>query len=178
MESIIYVGMDVHKDSYSLCCYDPKRDLFFYEMQVKSETRNVIKYLEHVLKMNDGAITLCGYEAGPTGFRLCRELQKKDFACVVMAPTSIAKSAKDKLVKTDRADAKMLAKTLAAKQYKEVELPTEHIESIKEINLSTKEKLNNIESSNISAMNSVNKLKENNKILREYFNSVSSITER
>lgn len=133
MESIIYVGMDVHKDSYSLCCYDPKRDLFFSEMQIKSETKNVVKYLEHVLKMNDGAVTLCGYEAGPTGFRLCRELQKKGFACVVMAPTSIAKSAKDRLVKTDRADAKMLAKVLAAKQYKEVALPTEHIESIKEI---------------------------------------------
>ena len=133
MESIIYVGMDVHKDTNSLCSYDPKRNLFFSEMQIKSETENVIKYLEHVSQMNDGALILCGYEAGPTGFRLCRELQKKGFACVVMAPTSIAKSSKDKLVKTDRADAKMLAKALAAKQYKEVVLPTEHIESIKEI---------------------------------------------
>ena len=26
MEIIIYVGMDVHKDSYSLCCYDPRTD--------------------------------------------------------------------------------------------------------------------------------------------------------
>ena len=54
---------------------------------------------------------------------------------------------------------------------------TKHIESIKEISSSTKEKLNNLESSADSAMSSINKLKENNKILKEYFNSVTSIME-
>ena len=49
---------------------------------------------------------------------------------------------------------------------------TKHIESIKEISSSTKEKLNNLESSADSAMSSINKLKENNKILKEYFNSI------
>ena len=54
---------------------------------------------------------------------------------------------------------------------------TKHIESIKEISSSTKEKLNNLKSSADSAMSSINKLKENNKILTEYFNSVTSIME-
>ena len=54
---------------------------------------------------------------------------------------------------------------------------TKHIESIKEISSSTKEKLNNLESSADSAISSINKLKENNKILKEYFNSVTSIME-
>ena len=54
---------------------------------------------------------------------------------------------------------------------------TKHIESIKEISSSTKEKLNNLKSSADSAMSSINKLKENNKILKEYFNSVTSIME-
>lgn len=52
-----------------------------------------------------------------------------------------------------------------------------HIESIKEINSSTAEKLNNLESSANSAMSSTTKLRENNKILREHFNLVLSITE-
>ena len=26
MESILYVGMDVHKDTYSVCAYDTKND--------------------------------------------------------------------------------------------------------------------------------------------------------
>ena len=54
---------------------------------------------------------------------------------------------------------------------------TKHIESIKEISSSTKEKLNNLKSSAHSTMSSINKLKENNKILKEYFNSVTSIME-
>ena len=54
---------------------------------------------------------------------------------------------------------------------------TKHIESIKEISSSTKEKLNNLESSVGSTMSSINKLKENNKILKDYFNSVLCVME-
>lgn len=54
---------------------------------------------------------------------------------------------------------------------------TKHIESIKEISSSTKEKLNNLESSVDSATSSINKLKENNKILKEYFNSILCVME-
>lgn len=54
---------------------------------------------------------------------------------------------------------------------------TKHIESIKEISLSTKEKLSNLESSADSATSSINKLKENNKILKEYFNSILCVME-
>ena len=54
---------------------------------------------------------------------------------------------------------------------------TKHIELIKEISSSTKEKLNNLEFSADSAMSSINKLKENNKILKDYFNSVLCVME-
>lgn len=54
---------------------------------------------------------------------------------------------------------------------------TKNIQSIKEINSSTAEKLNKLESSAESAINSLNKLKENNQILREYYNSIISIME-
>src|SRR5574344_113888 len=72
MESIIYIGMDVHKDTYSLCSYNPKQNTLFAQVQVKSETGNVVRYLEKVSEQNGGALTVCGYEAGPTGFGLCR----------------------------------------------------------------------------------------------------------
>lgn len=133
MESIIYVGMDVHKDTYSLCSFDAKRSLLFSQTQMKSTTGNVVRYLKKVSEMNGGALTVCGYEAGPTGFKLCRELHKEGFACVIIAPSSIARTAKDKAVKTDKSDAQMLAKTLAFHSYKEVVLPSENIEAIKEI---------------------------------------------
>ena len=48
MESIIYVGMDVHKDSYSVCCYKSKEDRYYYEKKILAESKRVIKYLEAV----------------------------------------------------------------------------------------------------------------------------------
>jgi DNA repair exonuclease SbcCD ATPase subunit len=54
---------------------------------------------------------------------------------------------------------------------------TKNIQSIKEINSSTAEKLNKFESSAESTINSLNKLKENNQILREYYNSITSVVE-
>ena len=45
MESIIYVGMDVHKDSYSICCYNSKEDRYYYEKKILAESKRVIKYL-------------------------------------------------------------------------------------------------------------------------------------
>ena len=131
MESIIYAGMDVHKDTYSLCSFDAKRNLLFSQTQMKSTTGNVVRYLKKVSEINNGALTVCGYEAGPTGFKLCRKLQKQGFACIIMAPTSIAKTAKDKAVKTDKSDALMLAKALAFHSYKKVVLPSENIEATK-----------------------------------------------
>lgn len=32
--SIVYIGMDVHKDSYSLCAYMPEFDAFLGETRI------------------------------------------------------------------------------------------------------------------------------------------------
>lgn len=133
MESIIYVGIDVHKDTYSLCSFDMQKDIFFSQHTMKASTANVASYLKKISESNGNAITVCGYEAGPTGYRLCLDLQQQGFNCVIMAPTSIAKTAKDKILKTDKADAQMLARTLAYHSYKQVVLPTENILAIKEV---------------------------------------------
>ena len=67
MESIIYVGMDVHKDSYSVCCYKSKEDRYYYEKKILAESKRVIKYLESVKKeLGEETLFICGYEAGPT----------------------------------------------------------------------------------------------------------------
>ena len=131
MEIIIYVGMDVHKDSYSLCCYDPRTDRYLYEHKMKSTTANVIKYLESVKKELGEVMFVCGYEAGPTGFGLGRELLRKDIACVVMAPTSLKRNANYK-VKNDSVDARLLAKDLFTHDYSPVHLSCRKEEAIKE----------------------------------------------
>ncbi len=102
MESIIYVGMDVHKDSYSVCCYKSNEDRYYYEKKILAESKRVIKYLEAVKKeLGDETLFICGYEAGPTGFGLYRDLQKAGYSCVVMAPTSLKHPVNHK-VKNDK----------------------------------------------------------------------------
>ena len=59
MESIIYVGMDVHKDSHSVCCYKAKEDKFYYEKKILSESKRVIRYLESVKKRIRGRDFIC-----------------------------------------------------------------------------------------------------------------------
>ena len=102
-------------------------------MTVKATTKAVVKYLEAVKKKHHEEVSFaCGYEAGPTGYGLCRDLQKAGFACVVMAPTTMANSEGKRQVKTDRIDARAIARILAYKSYSQVHLPSEEMEALKE----------------------------------------------
>ena len=49
-KKILYVGLDVHKDTYALCCFDFQRNELSDEMTVKATTKAVIKYLEALKK--------------------------------------------------------------------------------------------------------------------------------
>ena len=51
-EKILYVGIDVHKDTYSLCCFDFFRNELSDEMTIRATTKAVIKYLEAIKKKN------------------------------------------------------------------------------------------------------------------------------
>ena len=135
MTRIVYIGMDVHKDTYSLCSFDSHENYMFSEITVKSETASVLSYIktiENRFKEND-VMVVCGYEAGPTGFSLCRDLQKRNISCVVMAPSSLPKSPDDKKRKTDKIDARNLALHLAHHTYKAVAVLSPEMEIIKEL---------------------------------------------
>ena len=62
-EKILYIGIDVHKDTYSLCCFDFFRNELSDEMTIKATTKAVIKYLEAIKKKHKEEILfVCGYE--------------------------------------------------------------------------------------------------------------------
>ena len=132
-EKVLYVGIDVHKDTYALCCFDFQRNELSDEMIVKGTTKAVISYLEAIKqKHREELLFVCGYEAGPTGYGLCRGLQQAGFGCVVMAPTTMANPEGKRRVKTDRIDARAIARILAYKSYRQVYLPSEAMEALKE----------------------------------------------
>ena len=50
MDSIIYIGIDVHKDSYSYCSYLKDKDTFFAEHKSEADSKNAVKYIKSVIK--------------------------------------------------------------------------------------------------------------------------------
>ena len=72
------------------------------------------------------------YEAGPCGFVLARRLRKLGIACAVVAPSLTPKGSGDK-IKTDRRDARMLARLHRAGELTAVHIPDERDEAIRDL---------------------------------------------
>lgn len=131
--SIVYIGMDVHKDSYTLSGLyrngEMKKELNTKTTQASPEA--VIRYIRDVRKkIGSDVPVLCGYEAGCLGYYLQRELKKKQIPCVIMAPTSMPSMQNGK--KNDRRDACSLAKNLDKSDYKEVYVPSIQDKAVKD----------------------------------------------
>lgn len=130
--SIVYVGMDVHKKSYTLCCYTFADDEVRYKQKIKADYRMILKYIDGVRKnYPDDATFLCGYEAGCLGYSLYRELTEHGVDCKILAPTTMAIT-NNRRVKTDKRDAANIARCLALKTYSEVYVPTHEDNAIKD----------------------------------------------
>jgi transposase len=72
------------------------------------------------------------YEAGPCGFVLARRLKQWGIACEVIAPSLTPKGSGDK-IKTDRRDARMLARLHRAGELTGVHIPDERDEAIRDL---------------------------------------------
>ena len=132
MLSIIYVGMDVHKTNYTLCCYSMENDKIFSVVQMEPELKNVIKYLKRVEQnLGKDCEFLCGYEAGSLGYTLYQQLTHYGIDCVILAPSTMPRTNKRE-IKTDKRDAAKIAKCLAYHTYSAVYVPTDEDNAVKE----------------------------------------------
>ena len=134
MEKIIaYVGMDVHKNSYSLCTYLKKEDRVLYRVKIDADLHKLLTYIKEVQKelgIRDDEI-ICGYEAGCLGYSLKKALDDYDINCIILAPTTML-NINNKRIKTDKRDAENIARNLGLRTYKEVKVLSERDEEIKE----------------------------------------------
>ena len=90
----LYVGMDVHKETFSLCCYDMQQDKVFFAQKMEADYKQVLNYLNAVQKaIGDDVQFVCGYEAGCLGFTLYHQLTRYGVNCVILAPTTMSKPA-------------------------------------------------------------------------------------
>ena len=133
MRSIVYVGMDVHKDTFSLCALDGETAEILGETKCASDPRLVEKFVGHLAEECPlDTEFLAGYEAGCLGYSLYKSLNHLNINCVIMAPTTMFSSTKNKVVKNDTADAKMIARNLASHTYRDVYVPDEEDDDVKE----------------------------------------------
>jgi transposase len=72
------------------------------------------------------------YEAGPTGYGLARELERRGVGCVVAAPSKIPRASGDR-VKTDRRDAELLVRLLLAGKLHPVRVPGPEEEALRDL---------------------------------------------
>lgn len=127
-KSSAYVGMDVHKDSIDVALADAKEARHYGRIggDAASADRLIRK-----LKSAHRKLTFV-YEAGPCGFWLYRRLKAQGLECMVVSPSLTPRNAADR-VKTDRRDARKLARLARAGELEPIYVPDAGDEAIRDL---------------------------------------------
>lgn len=133
--SVVYIGMDIHKDSFRLCAYEKIAQKVLAETTCSADPAYIEKIIDNLVEtyaFDETTTIQAGYEAGIWGYSLYYALKGREIDCVILVPSTIAKSTKNVLNKNDRRDAKMIAESLANKSYSPVFVPDQADIEVKE----------------------------------------------
>ncbi|MBL8820760.1 MAG: IS110 family transposase [Planctomyces sp.] len=130
MNTLRYVGLDVHKDSIVMSVADSGAADAKVLAKLPNDTVKLLKQLRK-LSPDISMLRVC-YEAGPTGYGLCRRLRKDGINCIVVAP-SLVPQMSGLRIKTDRRDSKKLAHFLRSGDLTEVWVPDEQTEALRDL---------------------------------------------
>jgi transposase len=123
-----YVGMDVHAETIAIAAVDAEggeRDVGAIPNRPEA-IRKCLKKLGRPEELR------CCYEAGPTGYVLYWQLGQMGIQCTVVAPRLTPTKAGDR-VKTDRRDARKLARYLRSGDLTAVWVPDEAHEALRDL---------------------------------------------
>lgn len=120
------VGLDVHARSVVGCGLDGRSGQLF-ERRLTPAHADVLGWLAEL-----PAPVVVTYEAGPTGYGLARALCAAGIECRVAAPSKLARPSGDR-VKTDKRDARHLARLLHLDDIVEVAVPSVEQETARDL---------------------------------------------
>ena len=122
-----FVGLDVHKRTISIAVAHEDGEPWSWG-RVPNQPEAVTRMVQEL-----GAEgTRYTYEAGPTGYGLCRRLRTLGAQCLVAAPSKIEKAPGDR-IKTDRRDALKLVRLLRRGDLHPVWVPSPEQEAFREL---------------------------------------------
>jgi transposase len=130
MTKVLYVGLDVHKESIVVATA-PEGDT---EAQLYGKIGGTLDALDKLVKklIKPDLELRFVYEAGPCGYVIYRHLKKLGYFCEVIAPSLIPTKASDR-VKTDRRDARQLARLFRAGELTAIYVPDEEDEAVRDL---------------------------------------------
>jgi len=131
MNTVKFIGMDVHKNSITIAICDADRS---DQPRIYGAIDNDLNALDKFCrKMVSTASRLhFVYEAGPCGYGIYRHLTRNGFDCMVAAPSMIPKKSGDR-IKNDRRDAKKLARLHRAGELTAVYVPDQQDEAMRDL---------------------------------------------
>ena len=127
--SIIYLGMDVHKDSITIAVLPAGAKAPMRLEKLPNDLPKRKKWIERVAR--DGEVQAC-YEASGAGYVLHRALVAWGYACEVIAPSLIPKRSGVQR-KHDKRDAADLARLYRAGELVAVRIPSEADERVRDV---------------------------------------------
>ena len=133
---VLSMGLDVDAKTSFVSVVDVATGELVYEGRVN---HTEVAWDRFLTRFSSCRIWAC-YEAGLTGFSLCRRLRARGIDCKVVAPSQMAKSPEAKQRKNDRLDALALAKLYWNPPRSWVRVPTEQEEADRQV-MRTREQL-------------------------------------
>jgi transposase len=131
MNTVKFIGMDVHKKTITIAIADQGRQ---NQPRIYGTIANDLDALNKFCRKMVSTSTQLHfvYEAGPCGYGICRHLNKKGFDCIVAAPSMIPKKSGDR-IKNDSRDAVMLARLHRAGELTAVFVPDVQDEAMRDL---------------------------------------------
>ena len=132
-ELSISVGLDVHQDTIDVSIAESggARELRHYGT-IGSDLASVDRVVRKLKSAHRGAELNFVYEAGPTGFVLCRHLRDNGEWCDVVSPSMVPKRPGER-VKTDRRDSLSLARLHRAGELVPIRIPGPEDEAMRDL---------------------------------------------